>query len=313
MAITLKEAAADAMAQALQPLVELLIELAVTSPEAESLLRYVYAHVGHDILAKQIEQARGTASEPSYARIALLTGLHRNEVAEKLKKKPRIDPAREQRAYGANRVLSAWHRDARYIAAPETPRVLPMSGKGSFEELVQTYAPNIGAAVVLDELVRVRAVDRLPTGEVRARSSSMAVPGLDADGLEAMGVRGCDYLRTLTHNVRHPGQAMLDERVLSLEISPRAVPLLSRTINNRVRTALQQIESELNDPRFRRSKDDGDERVRVGVGAYFFQEDLTPGTMETGERGSKKIGARRKTAGTSPSASRGASKKTRRT
>ena len=106
---------------------------------------------------------------------------------------------------------------------------------------------------------------------------------------------------------------MLDERVLSLEISPRAVPLLSRTINNRVRTALQQIESELNDPRFRRSKDDGDERVRVGVGAYFFQEDLTPGTMETGERGSKKIGARRKTAGTSPSASRGASKKTRRT
>jgi hypothetical protein len=309
MAITLKEAAADAIAQALRPLVELLIELAVTSPEAESLLRYVYAHVGHDILTKQIEQIRGSATEPSYARIALLTGLHRNEVATKLKKKPRIDPAREQRAYGANRVLSAWHRDARYTAAPETPRVLPLSGKASFEELVQTYAPNVGAQVVLDELVRVRAVDRLPSGEVRARSSSMAVPGLDADGLEAMGVRGRDYLRTLTHNVRHPRQALLDERVMSMEISARAVPLLSRTINNRLRAALQQVETELNDPRFRRNKEDGDERVRVGVGAYFFQEELTPGARAKGAEGSKKATAKRKTAGTSATASGGGGKK----
>jgi ribosomal protein L31E len=105
---------------------------------------------------------------------------------------------------------------------------------------------------------------------------------------------------------------MLDERVLSLEISPRAVPLLSRTINNRVRTALQQIESELNDPRFRRSKEDGDERVRVGVGAYFFQEDVTSGTKATGERGSKMSAARRKAAGTSTRASGGESKKGRR-
>lgn len=265
--MTLKDSASTAAVEALRPLVDLLLELGVTSPEAESLLRSVYVHAGKAAIERNGEDA-------TFARIGLLTGIHRNEVAEKLKSTPRIDPEREQRTYGANRVLAGWHNDVRYMTGQKLPKVLEMSGDGSFETLVQSYAPNISANVVLDEMVRLKAVEKLPTGEVRARTNSISVAGLDAPGLLELGVRVKDYTSTLSHNVREPARARLAETIMSREVSPLAIPLLMRSLRKHTRTYVQQIESEMNDPRLRRDAKSGEGRVRMGISVFYFEEEL---------------------------------------
>jgi len=265
--LTLKDSASTAAVEALRPLVELLLELGVTSPEAESLLRSVYVHAGKAAIERNGEDA-------TFARIGLLTGVHRNEVAEKLKSTPRIDPEREQRTYGANRVLAGWHNDVRYMTGQKVPRVLEMTGDGSFESLVQTYAPNISVNVVLDEMVRLKAVEKLPTGEVRARTDSISVAGLDAPGLLELGARVRDYTSTLSHNVREPSRPRVAETIMSREVSPLAIPLLMRSLRSHTRLYVQQIESEMNDPRLRRDAKGGEARVRLGISVFYFEEEL---------------------------------------
>jgi hypothetical protein len=282
MTITLKEAISAAFAKAFGPWSEIMLELAVTSPESESLLRSVNTHSGKKLAMRQNAAEGKDVDDVSFGRIALLTGIHRNEVAAKLKDKPQIDPTREQRSYGANRVLKGWHTDVRYMSGRGMPRVLPLAGEASFEELVQQYAPNVGSNVVLDELVRVRAAERLPDGTVRARSDSVASPGLDADGLDEMGTRLRDHAMTLTHNLRQPNQAHLSDTVLSLEVSPRALPLLQRVVRERAKIFLQQIESEFNDTRLRRAK--GEERVRVGLTLFTFEEMIEGPDVVNAER-----------------------------
>src|ERR1039457_3849889 len=86
---------------AVEPLVELFLELGVTSPEAESLLRSVFVHKAREWLAKPI-----TAEDsPSDARVSLVTGVHRNFVRSILAEPPRIAAAREQRGHRASRLL----------------------------------------------------------------------------------------------------------------------------------------------------------------------------------------------------------------
>ena len=123
---------ARAAMAAVEPLVELLLELGVTSPEAESLLRGVFVHKTRDWLTRQGEGG----SEPSDARVSLVTGVHRNFVRRILTEPPKIADAREQKSNRANRLLEAWHSDPDYLDTSGKPRDLPeKGGKPSFLSL----------------------------------------------------------------------------------------------------------------------------------------------------------------------------------
>jgi hypothetical protein len=291
MAVTLKDAAATAAAEALRPLIDLLLEVGITSPETESLVRAAYVHAAKE----KIEAAR---EKPTNVRIALLTGLHRNEVAAKLETRPRIDPERQARTYGANKVLKEWYHDPRFCLPNGEPRLLPLAGKGSFELLVKEYAPNISPSIVLEELERMRAVERIGSNEVRARADRISPPGLDGDSLEELGVRLKDYGRTLAHNLLKPGQAYLAETAMSIEIAPQAVALLQRLVRDRTAVYMSEVESEMSDPRLKRDARAGDGRVRMGVSVFWFEETLAPARAgQTGADAGGPKGARRPKAG----------------
>src|SRR5262245_58042312 len=97
-----KAAVARAAMAAFEPLADLFVELGVSSPEAESLLRSVLVH---GVLRRELEAGK----RANHSRIALLTGVHRNEVKRILSAPPRIDPERETSRHRANRILAAWH------------------------------------------------------------------------------------------------------------------------------------------------------------------------------------------------------------
>jgi acyl-CoA synthetase (AMP-forming)/AMP-acid ligase II len=149
-----------------RPLARLLVEHGVSSPEAESLLRAICVHQAADAQA-----VRGK-KKPNASRIALVTGLDRKEVARILERPPRMNLALETRCQRANKVLAGWYTDRTFVAN-HRPLVLPIKAmqqeRPSFWMLANRYAPDVYPGLILRELSRVGAVERLEDGRVRAR------------------------------------------------------------------------------------------------------------------------------------------------
>lgn len=172
------------------PLVRVLVDQGVSSPEAESLLRAVYVHHVADA-----ETVRG--KRPNASRIALVTGLNRKQVARILKHPPRVDPALETRCHRANKVLAGWYED-RTFAQNNRPLVLPIKAtehkSPSFWTLANRYAPDVYPGLILRELSRIGALETLRDGRVRLRLRRYRVNRVNRVYLNEMRVRLQDLL-----------------------------------------------------------------------------------------------------------------------
>ncbi|MCU0692674.1 MAG: DUF6502 family protein [Polyangiaceae bacterium] len=263
--MTLKEAALRAAADAFAPIVQLLLEMGVTSPEAEDTLRAVYISE-----AKSIAATRGDATK---VRLAAMTGVHRNFISEALRKLPRAGASNEELQYAARRVMREWFEDARYRHANGELRTLRLTGPRSFETLVREHAARIDANSVLDELVRGAAVEMVGEDEVRARGDAPQSTGLDSESLEEMGRRMRDLGRTLKHNQMRPTEPRLVETALTFEVAPRARALLARNLKARCVQFIRQVSEELHNPRIRSRVEQGEPSVRLGLTVFYFEDD----------------------------------------
>ena len=159
------EALINTLEALFRPLARVLVDQGVSSPEAESLLRAVCVHQAANAQA-------GHGKRPNASRIAFLTGLDRKEVSRILKHPPRVNPVLEGRCHLANKVLAAWYTDRAFVYN-DRPLVLPIKATGrkrpSFWMLASRYAPDVYPGLVLRELARVGALEKLHDGRVRPR------------------------------------------------------------------------------------------------------------------------------------------------
>src|ERR1700733_12963451 len=196
-----KTALARAAMAAVEPLVELFLELGITSPEAESLLRSVFVHKAHEWLAK----SAATPSDPSDVRVSLVTGVHRNFVRRILAEPPGIAAAREQKGHPAGRVLEAWHTDPKYLDSSGKPRDLSeRAQEPSFHTLVLEHLPGASPGMVLAELHRAGLVQLLSEHRLRVRNRTFRMQGINPGNVGEMGTQARALLETLTHNLRQP-------------------------------------------------------------------------------------------------------------
>src|ERR1039458_8581408 len=113
-----KAALARSAMVAAEPLVHLFLELGITSPEAESLLRSLFVHKAREWLAS----AGKGGESPSDVRVSLVTGVHRNFVRRILGEPPRIAAMRQQKGHRAERLLEAWHTNPAYLESNANQR-----------------------------------------------------------------------------------------------------------------------------------------------------------------------------------------------
>jgi hypothetical protein len=155
----------SAVVAVFRPLVRVLVDQGVSSPEAESLLRAVCVHQVADA-----QTPRG--KRPNASRIALMTGLDRKEVARLLKHAPIVDPTLKTRCHRATKVLAAWYQDRTFVQNSK-PLALPIKAekhrRPSFWMLANRYAPDVYPGLILRELSRVGALEKLQDGRVRPR------------------------------------------------------------------------------------------------------------------------------------------------
>ncbi|HEX4051880.1 MAG TPA: DUF6502 family protein [Steroidobacteraceae bacterium] len=232
---------AQAAISALEPLVELFLELGITSPEAESLWRGVFVHKCREWLSR-----RERGEPPSDVRVALVSGVHRNFVSQLLAEPPKIAAGRERKGHRAARMLDAWHRDPVYLDSSGKPRDLPERGAApSFEALASTHMRGAPVGALLRELYRAGAVDLLADRRIRVRTRGMRLPGVTLANLNQIGRCSAAYLRTLIHNLQQPHDPWLNEALTAIEVAPSRVPLVREVIYRRTVNFLQSLEAEL--------------------------------------------------------------------
>lgn len=255
---------ARAAMAAVEPLVELFLELGVSSPEAESLLRSVFVHTARDWLAR-----RGTGNgRPSDVHVALVTGVHRNFVHNILAEPPRIAPAREQKGHRTTRLLEAWHTDPKFLDSSGKPRDLSeKEQEPSFNTLALTYAPGAAPSVMLGELRRAGLVQILSEHRVRIRNRSFRLPGINTANVTEMGHRARALLATLTRNLRRPETPLFCGAMPTIEVDAARAPfvrdLIARRASNFLTAMEQELAIEAGGSRRRRSR----QRVRIGLTA----------------------------------------------
>lgn len=265
MSDTLKTAIMAAALRMLEPLVKLLLEAGVGVGEFQQLAKRAYVRMARE---------RDQQVRPNISRIAVQTGISRIEVSAILAESTATEIVAARGQHRGEAVLQGWWTDRDFREPDGPPLILPLRGsKKSFAALIKRYSGDPRPHTLLDELIRVRAIQMTPDGKVEALSRTVATARWDTDGVSAIGERVRDLLETLGHNLKHPSRPRYERFVVSESVDPRWVPLLTRDIGEQADAFLDGFLDSFNEPRYnvRPGKTPKDAR-RLGIVVYTIEE-----------------------------------------
>ena len=269
------------------------------------LLHHGMSFVAFEALAKRVyvdvalRDFGIPGKKPSISRAAILSGLTRKEVqrlvaevasdAADATDAPDAAAARTviaaERDNRAIRVLSAWTRDADFADDDGTPRVLPLQeGSASFATLVRRYSGDVPVRAVLDELVRVGAVQRRDDGRVELLQRAFLASGA-VDKIEHLGTDVADLVRTIDHNIEHGTDPRFQRRVMYHDMPPSVVAEFRKLSATQAMALLVKLDRWLAARSAAHEAADTDPKeasVRLGMGIYYFEEALDSSADRTG-------------------------------
>lgn len=257
----------------------------VLAPLARMLLRRGVGYEAFLVVAKDtfIRAARDDfripGRKPSASRIAVLTGMNRKDVARFLATENRKAPERASIGRAA-RVVAGWRNDATFQTRGKRPQSLHFEGaKPSFTDLVRRYGADVPPRAILDELLRVGAVERLRDGRVKLLAQAYVSRESDPSTYAILGAHASDLLRTIEHNVEKPTEtAFLQRRVNYDNLPESEMPRLRSLATGAAVAVLEKIDRAVS--RFDRDVNPsvrGQGRKRLALGVYYYEEDFDEG------------------------------------
>ena len=267
---TPKNSLLDAFKKILRPFIGVLLRNGVSIAEFIELIKTAFVEVAandFEVPGKKMSQSR----------VAIVTGLTRKEVARVIKEEHRRLDGYEGSPQGrAARVLLGWHMDDDFIGPYGTPNDLPFDAKEglTFSDLVKRHSGDMPARAMLDELLRIGAVEETKDSLYRVLMRTYIPPSLAPGGLELMQKALADFHQTVILNLeKHPDRpGRFQRRVKSDEL------LTQRELvefENYVRVSGQQFLEDADDwltkKIARRTTDFVPSDARIaGVGIYHF-------------------------------------------
>jgi hypothetical protein len=260
---------ARALGIALEPVIDVCLDLGLTSPELESMLRGVFVQRA----ITKLPRHRRTGKPPSDVRVGLAVGLHRNEVRKIRSGRAEVRMEKMEGRHRAGRLLKGWSTDPRFTTSGGQPLDLPLESDEqgpSFEELVAKYLPGTASGSVLKELRRRSLVQLLPDEIIRFRSLTTRTVGLNATNV-ALAAKRLQLLgSTVLHNIRDAKNRRLYEEMKSIKVDSARLPLIRLVLERRARTFLEALESEL---RAAPSASRRADATQVGVSVFSWEQD----------------------------------------
>ena len=281
-ASAVRDAASDALLNALRPLSSIALEAGLSIEDVYQLLRLA-------AVSQLALRESGKAKPPSISGISAVTGIPRAEVSKLLKRtEPSIKPNRINERI-TNSILVAWREDARFTTAEGQPASLIMYGRGrSFERLAKLHGRGIPARALLDELKRTRSISVGPDQIVHHNAGVAIDRGITAEGIRAVGEHVSELVNSLFHNMKNPGVARLISRVSSKKVASEELPLLRREVAKMT----EQYLGELQELFSRSSNVFAGSSVQTALSVTTYCSESPTPTMASGE--SKRKNYRRK-------------------
>jgi len=260
-----------ALKRLLAPLVRVLLRNGFSYKAFSDVARSVFVEVG-------MRDFGIPGKKQTVSRVAVLTGLSRKEVQRRLAARSGAEGGELRERYNrAARVIAGWVRDSEFSDADGEPAPLPAEGAGaSFATLVRRHSGDVPSRAVLDELLRVGAAQRQEDGRIRLRERAYVPSASELDKVDILGADVADLISTIDHNLRHGATDPRFQRKVMYDNVPRESVAAFRALSAEQAQALieamdqwlAQHDRDVN-PSVR-----GSERVRVGLGIYYFEETL---------------------------------------
>ncbi len=251
----------------------------VLTPLARIILRHgisfqVFAEEAKRVFINVAEQEFSLQGrKQSAARVAIITGISRKEISRIHNSNTTQSEEIRDTFNRAARVISAWVSDPEFHHTSGQPLELPIDGQSpSFTELVRKSSGDMLVRAMLDELVRVGAVEVI---DKRARLVNRAyVPAHSAtEKLRILGTDVASLIETIDHNLQDqqiepffqrkvyydnlPEEALAEIRALTRKHGQELIELMDKLIQSHDRDVNPDV--------------GGKGRYTAGVGIYYFE------------------------------------------
>ena len=260
----------------MQPLVRILVRNGVSFSELSEVLKNVF-----------VEVAERDFSIPdrknSQSRIAIITGLTRKEVA---KQKDILDRGEALNVVSnlnrVTRVLDGWHTDADFTGPYGMPLELPFESSvvSSFTSLVRRHSGDMAPRAMLDELLRVGAVEKLTTGSFKVLARAYIPQSLHPDALQRFGEVVRDFINTVEFNMekKGPGPGRFERKVFADDgLREDLLPAFDALLRAKGHNLLVELDNWISAQESSATARHRDaKRVNTGVGIYHFLGDFEP-------------------------------------
>jgi len=254
----------------LKPLVKILLNHGVSVNEFMGLVKRSYVEVADQEFQLQ-------ARKQSVSRIAVITGMHRKDVTHYRNKD--FDAYEQPEAQFHNRaarVISAWITETEFLDAKGEALILPIEGeKNSFSSLVLKHSGSMTVRAMLDEMIRVGAIEFACSDTVRLVQTVYVPKESDVQRIIYMGDASSDLLNTLSINLETPEANRLQLSTAFDNLPEECIPELKRICHQKSTQLLNELELWLSQQdRDSNPKITGSGRVRAGLGIYYLEETI---------------------------------------
>ncbi len=251
-----------------RPLVRVLLRNGVSYRTFADFAKWVYV----DVATKEFG-IKGR--KQSISRVSVITGLSRKEV-KRVRELPRPDDSASVERYNrAARVIAAWRRESKFLDAEGKTAPLPLEGPGAtFSELVKRFSGDVPVRAILDELIRIGAVERLEDGRVCLLTRAYIPESSEADKLHILGTDVGHLISTIAHNLKAEPMGPLFQRKVAYDNLPDEVlPEFRELSAGAAQTLLEKLDQWLaQHDRDVSPSVKGTGRNRAGLGIYYFEE-----------------------------------------
>ncbi len=266
-----------AIQRMLYPVVKLLMEYGVSESDFSRLTRIMYVKVA----AENIEGApAGVGNKATATRIALATGIGRNNIKAILEGEASVIGQDEWYRHRCAAVLTDWHNTPEFIDQRGAPISIPFASDNgpSFESLVQVTAKSLSAHAVLEELKLVGAIEELALDENDPEGSTVLVAkkkifrrfGSQIEDLES-AMDGLYNLASSNYEIMMNGSESLKTNDRVFEADAATSHMLLNDFRKHADAAISNAER--SHANHRPSKDGHQSVARTGIGVYVYSED----------------------------------------
>jgi hypothetical protein len=277
--VSIKEQVIKSCRYLLLPVVRFVLRHGVTVNEFTELTKEAYVQVAR--------QDHGIDGRPTNnARVALLTGLSRREVAKVRDRLLDGDLlAEDSHGNRISKILTGWHVDREFTDADGQPKVLAATGPtGSLSSLLRRYAGDLPHGAIRKEMQQRELIEEQKGGSFRVLERDYVYSNLDPEIVSRMGVALHDHAATLEHNLNEKRmssprfEAIADNATDRPTVRPSTYRAFQKLVEERGLSFLEKMDSWLSENEIETSTDTTARTVRLGVGVYLIYDESEQGS-----------------------------------